>query len=460
MSSDQIQYQSPINSQTPITHDATLPDSVDVVIIGGGIAGISTAFELALKGTRVLVCEKGRVACEQSSRNWGWIRQTGRDADELPLMIESIEIWKSLAQKTGENELAFNQQGVLYLAGNEQEEAEHDEFMKLAREHNLDSVLLDKQQVKEKLPLARKPYLSGLWTPSDGRAEPWYAVPALARAASRKGALIKENCAVRTIETTNNKVSSVVTEHGEVKTNRVLLAAGAWTSQMARSLGLYLPQLAVKSCVARLQPEQELFSGNLADDKLALAQRMDGGYTMALSSYHQHTINADSFRYLWPFRQGAIKKFSATEFKFRQQPNYPGNWTLPKPGKNADAAVRDKISVYEKNRVLDPQVEPAVVERMLQRLNNQFDQCENARVTHAWAGMIETTPDFVPVLDRSQQTDGLFIATGFSGHGFGIGPAAGRVMADLIRGDAPGHDLQRFRLNRFTDGSKLQLGPI
>ena len=80
-------------------------------------------------------------------------------------------------------------------------------------------------------------------------------------------------------------------------------------------------------------------------------------------------------------------------------------------------------------------------------------------LAESWAGMIDALPDVVPVLDRAANLDGLWISTGFSGHGFGIGPAAGRVMADLIQGNSAGHDLQRFRLSRFSDGSKLELGP-
>ena len=101
--------------QSPIQFYEPLPESVDVVVIGGGVIGISTAWFLAKNGVSVLVCDKGRVAGEQSSRNWGWIRQQSRDPAELPIVIESINHWQSLSAEIGED-IGFTRQGVLYLS--------------------------------------------------------------------------------------------------------------------------------------------------------------------------------------------------------------------------------------------------------------------------------------------------------------------------------------------------------
>ena len=106
----------PITENTPVRFSDPLPDAVAVVVIGAGVAGTATAYFLAQRGQKVLLCEKGRVAGEQSSRNWGWIRQQGRDHAELPIMMESNRIWQGLAKKTGERDLAFTQGGCLYLA--------------------------------------------------------------------------------------------------------------------------------------------------------------------------------------------------------------------------------------------------------------------------------------------------------------------------------------------------------
>ena len=115
-----MKLESPINLQSPVRYGGSLPAEADVVVIGGGIIGMATAYELAQQGVDVVVCEKGRVGCEQSSRNWGWVRQTGRDAAELPIMMESIGLWQRLTAKSRQNALLFNQQGVTYLAQDQQ----------------------------------------------------------------------------------------------------------------------------------------------------------------------------------------------------------------------------------------------------------------------------------------------------------------------------------------------------
>ncbi|MEE9322027.1 MAG: FAD-binding oxidoreductase [Granulosicoccus sp.] len=432
---------------------ADLPAAVDVVVIGGGVIGISAALYLAEQGVHVLVCEKGRVAGEQSSRNWGWVRQTGRDAAELPIMIESRRIWQTMASRTGEECLSFNECGVLYLADREATLAGFHEFVELAANHGLVSRVISAKEIAARLPLANHKWIGGLLTESDGRVEPWYAVPAMARAAQGAGAIIKESCAVRDILSTNGLVSGVVTEHGVVKADQVLLAGGAWSSLLARQCNVRLPQLSVKATVARIENTSELLTGNVWDDKLGIARRLDGGYSMALTDFQECFIGPDSFRYFKPFLQAAIATRSDNHFSLASPNAYPDAWSTPRRWS------ADEISPFERCRVLDPMADTCVVARMIDRLKTRFDGCNNASASHAWAGMIDAMPDFVPVLDQSPGLPGLFIATGFSGHGFGIGPAAGRVMADMIQGKPCAYELGRFRLNRFNDGSRLCLGP-
>ena len=109
--------------------------------------------------------------------------------------------------------------------------------------------------------------------------------------------------------------------------------------------------------------------------------------------------------------------------------------------------------------MLNPDPSPVVVKRIEERLPERFPKLAGTKVAEAWAGMIDVTPDVVPVMDEVSDYPGLFLATGFSGHGFGIGPGAGQVMADLVQGKPARHDLSRFRLSRFSDGSKTVLGP-
>ena len=123
-----------------------LPRAVDVAIIGGGIVGCSAAYYLARDGVAVALFEKGRIAGEQSGRNWGWVRQQGRSPVELPLMIESLQLWKQLSVNLGED-TGFRQGGSLYLAESAAHLAELGEWLAVARDHDLDTRLLTPREL-------------------------------------------------------------------------------------------------------------------------------------------------------------------------------------------------------------------------------------------------------------------------------------------------------------------------
>ena len=440
-----------LSDTSPVTFADPLPEAADVVIIGAGVIGVSAAWHLARRGVSVLVCEKGRVAGEQSSRNWGWVRQQGRDAAELPIMMESMGIWDGLAEETGED-LGFGRHGVLYLAETESEMAGFERWLEtVAKPHQLDSRLLSGAEIDGLIDGKPGQWLGGIHTASDGRAEPFKAVPILARAAQRAGAAIAEDCAVRTLETENGAVSAVATEQGRVRTGAVLCAAGAWSSLFLGNLGIDLPQLTVKSCVARTAPGPEIFAGGAAGPDLAFRRRLDGGYTLALCDYNEHFLSRDSFRYFGKFLPALRASWGET--RVRLGAGLAGRLAARPRWTGAEATP------FEETRVLNPPVTAETVKLIRERLARRLPALADLPLEETWAGMIDSTPDIVPVMDRAEGTPGLFIATGFSGHGFGIGPAAGRVMADLIQGNPPGHDLARFRLSRFSDGSRIDLGP-
>lgn len=439
-----------ITESSPLAFNDPLPGSVEVVVIGGGVIGISTAWFLRRHGISVLVCEKGRVAGEQSSRNWGWVRQQGRDPAELPIMMESIGIWERLAAETGED-LGFTRQGVLFLADSENEMGEFEQWLAIAREHELDTRLLSRRQVDELIRAGQSGWLGGLFTPGDGRAEPFVAVPALARAVQNKGGAIIENCAVRTVDTEAGRVAGVMTERGRVRCQAVVCAGGAWSNLFLRNLGVDFPQLTVRASVARTEKADEVFAGNAASGSIAFRRRSDGGYTIALADLHEHFLSTGSFRFFRRFLPGLRASWRSMRLRFSaehlRQTGYRGGWS------------GETETPFERTRVLNPAPAPRAVDEMRKRLGRELPALAGIAIAECWAGMIDTTPDVVPVMDRVEQLPGLHLASGFSGHGFGIGPAAGRVVADLVTGRAIGHDLSRFRFSRFSDGSPIELGP-
>lgn len=256
----------PISAGQPARHQGPLPDACDVVVIGGGIIGVMTAWFLTRFYQRVVICEKGRVGAEQSGRNWGWIRQQGRDADELPIMIESLRIWHDLVAELGAS-LGFCQGGVVYMANTPADMAGFEAWMPHARAHELDTRMMTRAQVAAQL--GADVWQGGMITPSDARAEPWVAVPAIAQALAARGCAIVEDCAARGIEQTNGRVTGVITEAGKVPCASVVVAGGAWSSLFLRAQGVAIPQPSVLASVAATEPMPEIFAGNAADNRFA-----------------------------------------------------------------------------------------------------------------------------------------------------------------------------------------------
>ncbi len=432
-------------------HQQALPQSCDVVVIGAGIIGVMTAWELAKSGLRVVVLEKGRVAAEQSSRNWGWIRSQGRDPAELPIMAEAAAMWRQFARDIPED-IGLRQTGVAYLAAKPAEVGRYEDWLPNAKEHGLSSRILTTKQTADLMPKAAQTWAGALWTDSDMRAEPWVALPALARAAVRDGVIIIEGCAVRTLDISGGKVAGVVTENGRIAAPEVVLAGGAWSQLFLRRHGISIPQLSVRATVAATEALPDVYQGGAVDNRLAWRRREDGCYTLAPSGFHELYVGPDAFRAL----RGYTKPLLADPLGTRLLPvapkGFPDAW-----GTKRDWAA-DAVSPFERMRILNPAPNRAKVAKLARDFAATFPELGTVKIKTAWAGMIDTMPDVVPVVDRAPLS-GLTIATGMCGHGFGIGPAFGRIVALMVRGEAAGYDMSRFRFGRFTDGSTLVLGP-
>ena len=414
----------PISLADPVFHNDPLPSNADVVVIGGGIIGVMSAWFLARSGLSVVLLEKGRIAAEQSSRNWGWIRQQGRDVRELPIMVEALEIWKTLEHATGQD-LGFRQTGVTYLAKKSGEMDGYEKWRNMAREHGLDTKLLTSRQVSDMLPDAATGWEGAIHTPSDGRAEPGQTVPLIARSMAGPGVSILENFAVRKLDISAGKITGVITEKGRISAPEVVLAGGAWSLLFARAHGVDFPQLSVRASVASTQPLDAITQGAAADSRLAFRRRTDGGYTLAPSGFHEFFIGPDAFRNVPPFLPQLKQDPFGTRFYPAAPRNYPDAWGTARKWSG------DLPSPFEKTRVLNPKPNDRRLKRLVRDFENMFPSLGPVRLKHAWAGMIDTMPDMLPIIDRADQLPGLTIATGMCGHGFGIGPAVGAYRRRL-----------------------------
>ncbi len=433
----------------PFTAPESCPRQADIVIIGGGIVGVSTAWFLAKQGVDVVVCEKGHVAAEQSSRNWGWVRCQGRDTREIPMMLESLRIWDTLEVEIGED-VGFTRSGCLYMTDSEKVLDKYADWLAIAGEYGLDTQVIEGKELDKHVSGASSRWLGAMYTASDARAEPHKAAPAIARAAEHAGATVLTSCAVRGIETEGGKLSAVVTEHGSIRTSVALCAAGAWTSMFCRSLGISFPQLQVRGSVVRTAPAEVVLNGNVFDQRnIGIRRRQDGGYTIAHGTVLDHFITPTTFRYSFKFLPALLNEIRALRISigkpFLDELRTPSKWAL------------DAQSPFEKVRVLNPEPNPRVLRKIRESVDDVFPQLKDARFVESWAGMVETTPDVVPVLCEADEIPGFHIASGLSGHGFGIGPGAGKALAAVLTGKDPGIDMSHFRLSRFFDGSPLRL---
>jgi glycine/D-amino acid oxidase-like deaminating enzyme len=433
-----------------VTPDEAIPAATSVVVIGGGIIGTSAALALAARGIPVVLCEKAYIACEQSSRNWGWCRQTGRDEREMPMIVESLKLWRDMDRLT-ESATGFRECGVMYVGESEADEHAFATWLDMARPYDIGARMVRGQELAALMPGSKVGFRCGLHVSSDGCAEPQKAAPAIARAAQRMGAIILAHCAVRGIDRTAGRIGAVVTERGSIACDTVILAGGAWTSLFCASLGVRLPQLKVLSSVLRTAPVAGGPDTCTYLNDVGYRKRSDGGYTIAQGSGLVVPLVPDSLRFLSKFWPSARKEGSAIRPRLDAQSwrelRTPRRWPLDRP------------SPFEITRVLDPAPDKALNREAREAMARIYPQFMQVPIVQEWAGYIDATPDVIPYIGPVGTVPGLTVAAGFSGHGFGIGPGAGRLAADLATGQTPSVDPSPFRLSRFSDGSPIVLGP-
>ena len=210
------------------------PQSADVVIVGAGIMGCAAAYFLAKSGVSVVVLDKGRIAGQQSSKAWGFVRVQARDPAEIPLALESLRLWRRLEQEL-DCDLEWIEGGCLFLAHDRDGLAEQEAWLDLARPYQLDTRLVTGDEVGRLIPALAKPSTGGLYTPSDGQAEPRRVAPAFARRARELGAVFLEGCGVTEIDVAGGRITGVQSEAGPIRAPVVVVAAGASSTESRKS---------------------------------------------------------------------------------------------------------------------------------------------------------------------------------------------------------------------------------
>jgi sarcosine oxidase, subunit beta len=368
----------------------------DVAIIGAGISGAATAWELARAGVRVTLIDRYGPAAMASGWTLAGVRQSGRHPAELPLAQEAVRLWATLDTAL-DGETFYRRHGNLRLARSEAEIPVIDRLIAEQSAAGLEIARLgDAREIRSVAPAISDAILMASFCPSDGHADPKASVAAFVRAAERAGAITRFGERVLAIETQGGKVAGLRTDRGIIAADRVVLAAGIFGNELLGPLGLRVPLDVQVVSVLQTTPVAPLL-----DQVIGVA-------------------NADVAG-----RQEASGRFRVT------------SGVEPWDGAMEDGAT--------------PVVRPDAqsLAGTVAKFGHAVPAFRSMRIEQIWAGLIDMTPDALPVIEASPDIDGLVIAMGFSGHGFCLGPVTGRILADLVQGRDPALPLAPFALARF-----------
>lgn len=368
----------------------------EAIVIGGGITGVATAYELGKLGVKVTLLERERIGAMGTGWTMAGVRQSGRLAPELPIAREAIRRWETLGDELGAD-IDYRQNGNFRLAVDDEQAATIKQVVADGQAAGIDLRWMDADETHQLAPELTDAVVGASNCPTDGHADNHKTVEAYARAVERQGATVRAGVEVLKLATDGNRVTGVTTTAGDIAADVVVVAAGIYTTPLLEPLGLQLPTQIILCPVAETFPSEHFRLTpviGMADGSFAGLQLVDG------------TVRFIGAPELW-----------------NDRPHTPANTAL-----SVEQVGAMMINGY---RVLPN----------LARL----------RVSRIWGGLIETTPDLLPVLDAPAEYEGLVIGAGFSGHGFGIGPMSGEILANLAtRGSDDRFDLEPFRLGRFA----------
>ncbi|MFC5750141.1 NAD(P)/FAD-dependent oxidoreductase [Actinomadura rugatobispora] len=409
-------------------------DAGAAVIIGGGIIGAAVAYELVRYGLTATLVERDAIGRGQSGRNWGFVRQQGRSPAELPLMRAATRRWGELEE---ELDASFDwvRGGNLALATDDDGAERYRTWAGIGREHGVDTALIGAAEVQRIVPGLRLPYTAALYAAGDGHADPLSATRAYASAAERGGVRVLCGHTARAIVQRGGRVRGVVTDGGTLDADVVVCAAGSASRRLLRTAGLSLPQNLVRGTVAMTEPVEPLTRASVWAPGLAFRQRPDGRLVVSTGGGGEVDLTLETMiqarRFLPAFRHNARR--------LRLRVN--------------GAALHDLRRRFGAE-LPDPEPRPTYgrVRDSMLRLREAVPALSSVRCERAWAGQIDSTPDALPVVDRLPDPAGLVVATGFSGHGFGLAPAIAESVADLVVGAPPRHETGTFRFSRFAEG--------
>lgn len=374
--------------------DAPLPARAEIVIVGAGVIGLAIAYNLALRGmTDVVLLERGYLAAGASGRNGGGVRAQWSTELNIRLMIESIALCREFAKDTGVN-VWFRQGGYLFLARDAAETAKLERNVALQRRCGVPTRMLTPAEANDVVPeLDLRGIHAACYNPSDGVLFPWPFLWGYARGALGRGARLFTFTDVVAIEAERAGGYEVRTSRGTIRAPKVINATGAWSPEVARMLGLELPNYPMRHEICSSEPLKPFLKPmvSIQGSGLYFSQSMRGEIVGGIGLHGDASTIA----------MGSRLKFFA---------------------------------------------------RYARALCALVPSLAELKILRAWAGPYDLTKDGNPILGEAPGRPGFYLCCGFTGHGFMMAPVIGKLYAELLTG-GPRHEIfDRWKLDRFTRG--------
>ncbi|WP_306594044.1 NAD(P)/FAD-dependent oxidoreductase [Corynebacterium striatum] len=368
------------------------PEIANVVIIGGGVMGMSAAWNLASRGVKgIVVLEQHELGCGSSAKPMGGVRANFSDPNNIILGKRSLEKYGRFHEDFGVN-IELSKVGYLFLARNEEEAANLEVATQTQNELGVNSYMVSPQQVHELNPfIDPASIVVGAYSPDDGYACPAAAVDGYRRACQSLGVTILDHTEVRDITTAGGKIEAVLTNRGVIRANQVICAAGAWSKRIGEMAGQELPVEPVRRMIGITAQRPQAHA--------TVPFTLDLGTTFYMHNYYNALLLGISHK---------------------EEVGFNREWTYEWLNDFNDAA-----------RI----VAPSLVDPHLEA---------------GWAGFYENTPDHNAIIGASNTVEGFYYITGFSGHGFLQGPAAGELIADIVTNKESFLPHDAFTVDRFA----------
>ena len=371
-----------------------MPEKADAVIIGGGVMGCAIAYNLAKEGLKPVVIERSDIGGEASGSNGGGVRQSARNLKEMPLAMESIQIYSQLHEEL-DMDVEYVRAGNLRLCTSEEELESMRQSVENQKTVGLELTMLDRKQVLEINPHIGEKVSGASFCPTDGHVNPFLVTYGFFKKAKDLGARLFTHEEVMEVQLRKSKVTGVVTDKQIFETDLVVDAAGVAGRKVANMAGLDLPMRPVFSEALITEPFPPLFQQMVGHAKGLFYGRQTGHGSFFWGGF----VGTEQF-------------------------------------------------IHREGKPLFHFIGPAISEMVI----DYFPILKNLNVIRMWSGLIAQMSDALPVLGFAEEVPGFVFATGFSGHGFGLAPVIGRLICELIMDCQPSIPITDFCYGRFSKG--------